>query len=41
MVLSPNDEVASSKKTYPIQDWSAQNHTLFQAKTVKTDTQNG
>ena len=36
MVLSPNDEeVASSKKTYPIQDWSAQTKPYFRPKWSK------
>ena len=38
MILSPNDEEVanSSKKTYPIQDWT--NHTLFTTKVVEIDT---
>ena len=36
MVLSPNDEeVVSSKKTYPIQDWSAQTIPYFRPKWSK------
>ena len=42
MVLSPNDEeVVSSKKNVPNSRLECTNHTLFQAKMVKTDTQNG
>ena len=38
MVLSPNDEVASSKQNIPNSRLECTNHTLFQTKMVKIDT---